>query len=183
MFRATELAHIALRKSLKFGDTVVDATAGNGHDTLFLANIVGPTGTVYAFDIQEEALAETARRTGAPSQVRLIHAGHEELAAHLPADVSLAAVMFNLGYLPGASKDITTRSDTTLSGLEQALARLAINGFVTMVLYPGHPGGEDEAAAVRRYAETLAPEFRIARHARSGTRLPAPELLIIEHLR
>lgn len=182
MMRATELAHVLIRRTVKPEDRVVDATVGNGHDTLMLADLVGPSGHVYGFDVQKAALDATAQRVGSRPQVTLIRAGHETLAEHIPTgDVGLlSAVMFNLGYLPGAPRDIVTRAETTLAALEQSLDRLAPCGLVTLVLYPGHSGGAEEAAAIRSFAENLPEEFTASHYARINTRRPAPELLAIE---
>ncbi len=183
--RATEYAHLLMGQTVKPGDRVVDATVGNGHDTLLLAELAGPSGRVFGFDIQEAALSATRARIGHLPQVTLIHAGHETLAAHLQAlgidgdQPPLAAVMFNLGYLPGGSKTIVTQTGTSLAGLEQTLAVLKINGLVTLVLYPGHPGGAHEAAALRSYAQNLSDGFSVVHHARTDTSRPAPELLAI----
>jgi len=184
MIRATELAHLLMRQSVEPGDWVVDATVGNGHDTLLLAELVGPGGRVFGFDVQEAALAEADRRVNGLPQVVLVHAGHEQLTAHLPAEGynQLAAAMFNLGYLPGAPKDIMTRTETTLAALEQALIHLKIHGLVTIVLYPGHAGGEEETEAVRSYAQGLAQDFSVTHHARINSLRPAPELLVIKRL-
>lgn len=184
MLRATELAHLLMRQSLKPGDWVVDATVGNGHDTLLLAELVGSSGRVIGFDVQEAALAAATERVDGLPQVKLIHAGHENLAEHLPVDrhKRLAAVMFNLGYLPGASKEIMTRSETTLAALKQALTHLKMHGLVTLVLYPGHPGGEEEAEAVRSYAQQLPQAFAVTGYARINSLSPAPELIVIECL-
>ena len=188
--RATEVAHLLVRQAVRSGDWAVDATVGNGHDTALLAELVGPAGRVFGFDIQEAALAATAERVGNAPQVTLFHAGHEKLAEHIasyeaadgPAtdDVPLTAVMFNLGYLPGAPKTITTRTETTLAALEQALAHLRPSGLITLVLYPGHPGGAEEADAVRSYAQTLPQDFAVIHYARINSLRPAPELLAIE---
>lgn len=184
MLRATEIAHLLMRQSVNPGDWVVDATVGNGHDTLLLAKRVGPTGRVIGFDVQETALAAAAERIDGMPQVTLIHAGHENLAEHLPVDgrERLAAAMFNLGYLPGASKEIVTRSETTLAALKQILTHLKMHGLVTLVLYPGHPGGGEEAEAVRSYAQQLPQAFAVTQHARINTLRPAPELIVIECL-
>ena len=123
MIRATELAQLVLRQTIKPGDWAVDATVGNGHDTLFLAQRVGPPGRVFGFDVQAAALASAAERVLGLDQITLFHAGHEHLAERLPAEAKgrLAAAMFNLGYLPGGSHEIVTRTQTTLAGLSQAL--------------------------------------------------------------
>jgi predicted methyltransferase len=192
MKRATDLAHLLMRQTVKTGDWTVDATIGNGHDTLFLANLVGRSGRVFGFDVQEKAVTETARRTGGLPQVRLVHSGHERLAEHLsenePAngsengEVRLAGVMFNLGYLPGGPRDITTRAETTIAGLKQALARLKTGGLVTLVLYPGHGGGAEEEAAVRFYVQGLGGDFAVSHCARLNAARPAPELLAIKRV-
>jgi predicted methyltransferase len=185
MLRATEMALLLLGQALKPGDWVVDATVGNGHDTHWLAQVVGPTGRVFGFDLQATALAEASQRTTGMPQVNLFHVGHERMAEHLPAEAKtrLAAVMFNLGYLPGADKAVITHTETTLSALNQAVAYLAVGGQITVVLYPGHNGGGDEAAAVRCWAEQLSGTFAAARYARLNARHPAPELLLVERSR
>ena len=182
MMRSTELAHLILDRTLKPGDWAVDATVGNGHDTLFLAQLVGPSGKVFGFDVQEEALASAAERVLGLDQITLFHAGHEHLAERLPAEAKgrLAAAMFNLGYLPGGSHEIVTRTQTTLAALSQALDHLQPGGLVSLVLYSGHPGGDEEANAVRSHVERLPSTFTAARHGRIGPVHPAPELLVIE---
>jgi predicted methyltransferase len=185
MLHVTELAHRLLRPSLKPAGWVVDATAGNGHDTVFLAECVGPTGRVFGFDVQAQALAATAERVQGLPQVTLIHAGHEQLHARLPAAAHgrLAAVMFNLGYLPGAAKDVTTRPGTTLAALEQALDLLCAGGLVTLVLYPGHQAGREEAEAVRDAARRLPSIYAATITERLNALAAAPQLLWIERLR
>lgn len=185
MMRATELAHQMVAKAVKPGDRVVDATVGNGHDTLFLAELVGPKGMVIGFDIQQAALAQTTQRLAGLAHITLHHAGHETLTKHLPEEAhgGLAAAMFNLGYLPGASKAIITRAETTLKALEQALDHLAADGLVTLVLYRGHAGGEAEAAAVRAYVRNLTQDFEVTRHESANAPASAPELIVIRRLR
>lgn len=139
------------------GDTVVDATVGNGHDTLYLAKLVGPTGRVVGFDVQAAAILATRQRLEAAGQTAELH---EESHAALPDHVGpgLAAAMFNLGYLPGANKAVTTRREETLPALAAALALLRPGGGITVVCYPGHAGGDAEADAVNAWAAGLAPK-------------------------
>src|SRR5690606_3119323 len=101
------------------GMVAVDATAGNGYDTVFLAGRVGPTGRVYAFDIQEEALRETRARIteqGLADRVELIHAGHERLLEYVNGPIN--AMVFNLGYRPRGDKRVITRPETTIEALK-----------------------------------------------------------------
>lgn len=154
-------AHLLLTDRLRAGARVVDATAGNGHDTLFLARLVGPAGRVLAFDVQAEALEATRARLEAagigPATCTLVQAGHEKLADHLPGDWRgrLEAVVFNLGYLPGGDKTRITRAETTLAALAVASAELAPGGLLTIAVYPGHEGGREEQRAVSTWAESL----------------------------
>ena len=147
----TEQAHAAVRASVRPGEDVIDATAGNGFDTLFLAQLVGPGGHVYAFDILPAALAETARRlqSHAINHVTLLERSHAELRSALPAHSSgqIAAVMFNLGYLPGSDKQCTTQPDSTAAALRAALTLLRPGGILTVLAYVGHPGGAADAEA------------------------------------
>jgi len=145
------------------GGIAIDATAGNGVDTLFLARTAGPKGHVYAFDIQEQALARTRQRLAedangdAMAPVTLIQAGHEKMAEIIPKTEHgrISAVMFNLGYLPGGDPALITQPGTTLAAMEAAIGLLAPGGVLTAVLYPGHDGGEAEAEAVVRWASRL----------------------------
>jgi SAM-dependent methyltransferase len=183
--RATDLAHLLVRQCVQPGDWVVDATVGNGHDTMMLAEAVGPAGRVFGFDVQAGALETAAARLPGLPQLTLIHSGHELLTAHLPAGVKgrLAAVMFNLGYLPGGPKDVVTRSATTLPALEQAMALLRRGGRITVVVYPGHRGGAGEAGDVRAFVAALPGAFMSSVFTRINALQTAPELLVIERLK
>lgn len=152
--RLTALAHARLAAHLRAGDRAVDATAGNGHDTVFLAEQVGAGGRVWAFDIQRQALEATQRRLrdrGLEGRVSLVSAGHETLAEHLPrhARGGLAAVMFNLGYLPGGDHRLVTRPETTQAALSAAWRLLAPGGLISLMVYRGHAGGREEYLALQ----------------------------------
>ncbi|MFZ3170719.1 MAG: class I SAM-dependent methyltransferase [Carboxydocellales bacterium] len=153
---AVNLAHSFVSRALSAGEAAVDATAGNGNDTLFLAEIVGPLGQVYAFDIQEEALANTKRKLGEAgelAQTRLIKEGHQNLAQYVVGPV--AVLMFNLGYLPKGNHELTTRPETTCPAIQAGLNLLKPGGIISIVIYPGHPGGELEAAQVESLLQQL----------------------------
>jgi SAM-dependent methyltransferase len=162
-----------MRNRVQPGAWVVDATAGNGNDTLLLAQAVGARGRVFAFDVQAAALTATRallKESGAPGVCTLIHAGHECLADHLPTEArgQLAAVMFNLGWLPGHDKACITRAQTTLPALQTALEWLMPGGLITVVVYPNH--GPDEAQAVAEWVCSLSARTFEARNLRSHYR-------------
>ena len=145
----TRQAHQWLAERLQPGDQVIDATAGNGHDTRFLAEQVGPRGKVYAFDVQDDAITATGSRLqahGLLSRVELIKASHADMASHIPRPChgKLTACMFNLGYLPGSDKSIVTRAPDTLAALDQLHHLLQAGGVVSLLIYRGHSGGQEE---------------------------------------
>ncbi|MEK3948241.1 class I SAM-dependent methyltransferase [Paenibacillus sp. FSL H7-0703] len=157
-------AHQLVAARVQPGDTAIDATIGTGADTLFLAKAAGKRGRVYGFDIQQEALHCARRRleeNASPSlaEVSLLLQGHEQMREAVPDMLhgKVAAVMFNLGYLPseGADPTVITHTDSTLVALDAALQLLRPRGILTAVLYPGHAGGIEEADAVLQWASDL----------------------------
>lgn len=146
-----DLAHHLLETNITASDTVVDATMGQGHDTLFLAQL---SDHVYAFDIQEKALVMTRKRLldHHKDNVTLIHDSHEHILTHIR---SFKGVVFNLGYLPGDNKAIKTTKKTTINALSSLLPALAPSGFILVVCYPGHEGGLEERDAVRSFFSHL----------------------------
>lgn len=184
MVRITELARKQVSGVLQKGDIAVDATAGKGRDTLFLAQLVSPGGRVYAFDIQQAALRRTAallERNDLVAGVTLIHDGHESMASHV--GVPAAAVMFNLGYLPGGDHSIVTRPETTRQGLAAALRLLKPGGLVTLVLYPGHTWGTKEKTALLEYCRRLdRAYFGVIYTQLLNCSASPPELLVIKSL-
>ncbi len=148
---AVRYVHYLLAAHLKPSDVAVDATIGNGWDTTFMAELVGASGVVYGFDVQPVAIEVTRSRiTGLQSDVRLHLQGHETMASIVEPHhhKAVRAITFNLGYLPGGDKNVTTTVETTVKGLEQARDILAPDGLITVVCYR-HSEGEHELLAVR----------------------------------
>ena len=182
---ARYLASDYLARTVLPGDTVVDATAGNGHDTLFLAGLVGETGHVFAFDIQESAIQSTAecvRAAGLEKRVTLIHDGHERMAEYVSGPVR--AVCFNLGWLPGGDKGITTHWETTFQAVTQALSLLMPLGICTICVYPGHAEGEKERQQLLLFLAALRPqEFNVLHQVFLNAGPDAPECYVIQRMR
>lgn len=150
------ISHEIIKKLVKEGDTVVDATMGNGNDTLFLATLVGDKGKVYSFDIQACALKNTRRKlyeAGAQGCVELINDGHQNMDIYVSAGIK--AVMFNLGYLPKGDHSIGTKADTTIEALKKSMELLIAGGIIMMVIYYGGDSGFDEKEAVLEYLKTI----------------------------
>lgn len=185
--RLTELAQSAIQSVARPGDCLLDATAGNGYDTLFLARLAGPKGKVFAFDIQESALQSTAVRLQTQNHlapVCLILASHERVEAGISGhwQGKLNAAMFNLGFLPKGDKNLVTQPHSTLAGLRQAWDLLAPGGRITLIAYHGHPGGSEEACLIRRWLESHDPERLRFQSLRPRQRQRPPELFILDKL-
>ena len=153
-------AHNLIREQLKPGDIAIDATVGNGHDTLFLAEQVAPSGHVYGFDIQAAAIETTFakfRESPLANCLTLRQVSHAAMNSHIPTHHfrKIKAIMFNLGYLPGGDKNIITLFDTTLSALIIATEILANNGIITLLAYPGHTGGDLETRQIEAWLMEL----------------------------
>ena len=176
------LSHLFLRGFLQEGDQAVDATCGNGGDTQLLAELVGTTGRVWALDIQQAAIGQTARRladAGLAERVELIGAGHETLTCHVPGGISL--VVFNLGYLPGGDRGIITRPETTTTALGMSLECLKPGGILAVTIYPGHNGGERERHSVDSWATRLdARAFHVWRMGQVNVPPEAPYFMLIQ---
>jgi SAM-dependent methyltransferase len=180
-------AHDAIREVLRVGEVAIDATAGNGHDTQFLAELVGVHGTIFAFDIQPKALENTAKRLKDADirNVVLINRDHAVLANEIPKHFHrrIAAVMFNLGYLPGADKQVVTTGDSTRHGIRQAASLLRPGGVLTILAYTGHVGGFSEAGAVEEVLGALPErEFHLGTVESQPGRTPGPRLFLVKRL-
>ena len=147
--RLTEQTHSELDKIVHAGDFAIDATLGNGYDTQFLAQKVGPDGGVYAFDIQKESMEQSTRlleKQLLVNRVNFTQSCHSKMLEHVPVNMlgKIKAVTFNLGYLPGGDQNIITQPNTTLSALKQAQLCLSDDGVISLIAYRGHDGGKYE---------------------------------------
>lgn len=179
------------------GDAVIDATMGNGHDTVALARLVGAEGRVFAFDVQEQALANTEallRRIDEQEEsagggklrrrVQLILDSNVNLRRYVEQSAdeprAVAAALFNLGYLPGGDKSITTTGEETLRAASEALETVKPDGLVAMVLYSGHEQGAKEKELLLQWAERLpAKEYHVAYVSMWNQKKHPPELLLV----
>jgi hypothetical protein len=152
--------HRFLSTNIKPGDTVIDATLGNGHDALFLAGHVGEEGHLFGFDIQAGAINNTLRQLISHQldhRATLIMKSHAYMADFIPERLHghIKCIMFNLGYLPGSDKSVITLPESTLSALDIALNLLSEGGIISILAYSGHHGGADECSAVKAWASQL----------------------------
>jgi hypothetical protein len=152
----------------------VDATLGNGHDTDFLSSMFDK---VYAFDIQDQCITNYRNRNN--NNVILINDSHENISEHV--NESIDCVMFNLGFLPGGNKEITTNFESTIAGIESSLALLNPQGIMTIAMYPGHEAGSIEKVHVINYIKELPKStYAVLYHTFINRQNNPPELLVIE---
>jgi predicted methyltransferase len=179
------VAHNLIRDALHPGDISIDATVGNGHDTLFLVEQVSPLGRVFGFEIQQAAIESTKKKFQQKHSLEcltLIQASHADMGDKIPAHYhgNINAIMFNLGYLPGGDKSIITRTDSTVTALNSACRMLSSNGIITVMAYPGHQGGDLETDQVKNWCEQLdEDQFKISIIYSSENKESAPRLFVI----
>ncbi|TWT55807.1 arsenite S-adenosylmethyltransferase [Thalassoglobus neptunius] len=185
MVQLTELAHSLIRDVVRTGDLVIDATSGNGHDTLFLSQLVGSIGRVVACDVQQDALDSThdLLQKHKSENVDLVLESHATLLPRLAEEAAqiASAIMFNLGYLPGGDKTRTTTADSTLIAIQAATRLLKPNGVLTVTAYVGHPGGLEESIQVEGLIQKLiqSTEFESLHEATTNANDKAPRLFTI----
>ncbi|MDP1607902.1 MAG: class I SAM-dependent methyltransferase [Chlamydiales bacterium] len=172
-----EAARNLWRSWLKPGDLVIDATVGNGHDAFFVSEL---GCEVIGLDIQQAALEQTKKRFG-ERKIQLFHQSHSQLhLLKLPRLPKL--IIYNLGYLPGGDKQLTTLTESTLQSVEKGLERLDPEGALCITCYPGHDEGLREETALLAWASLLSPEKWLVCHHRWLNRNRAPSLLWIAAL-
>lgn len=177
-------SHQLLEQHIKPDDIVIDATCGNGHDSLFLAQLLRKEGKLYAIDIQEQAIQTTHQRLKGhrlEAEFELLHMGHEEIDAYFPKDLQIGGAIFNLGYLPQSDKSIITQPQTTLAAFDGILKRLRKGGIMVVVIYHGHPGGQEEKEAVVDYLSQLdQQDFQVLRYEFINQKNKPPFILAVE---
>lgn len=151
------LAHHFIRQYVRPGDFCIDATAGRGRDTQLLCELVGETGRVLAFDIQEAAVGETRARldaAGLGARCDVIQDSHSAMERYAEPG-SARCVVFNFGYLPGGSHQIYTRAETSIPAIEAGLRLLAPGGVMSLSIYYGGQTGYAERDALLAFLNTV----------------------------
>lgn len=184
----TEQAHNIIKQHLKAGGFAIDATVGNGHDTLFLAKQVDSQGFIFGFDIQKQAIQSAQSRLEkkghAVNNVRLIHASHSLMKTFIPEKYQgkINTIIFHLGYLPGSDKTVITKTVSTLSALNQSIELLVAGGIITIAAYPGHPGGKEETDQISQWCQQLNKHQYSVQQINSSDKDTAPRLYTIQSL-
>lgn len=182
-----DLAHKHWKSLVKQGDTVIDATCGNGHDTLVLAQLTltSNAGQLFALDLQQEAIDASKQmllgRLGRDiyDKIHFVQGCHsrfpDEVAPH-----SVKLIAYNLGYLPGGDKSKTTQTETTLESIKQAQELIQDGGLISITCYPGHEEGKREEDHIMDFSTKLDPKKWSCCYHRWSNRTNAPSLLLIQ---
>ncbi|UTR15673.1 class I SAM-dependent methyltransferase [Salipaludibacillus sp. LMS25] len=184
--RILPFARELLAKAVPENGVAIDATAGNGHDSLFLAKCVGEHGFVYSFDIQKQAIESTKKRLiseNALTPVSLIHDGHENLLTYLKTEHmgQVDGAIFNLGYLPGSDKAIVTMAEKTITAIRHILTHLKSEGLLVLVIYSGHEEGQEEREVLVPYVRQLPQEtYHVLEYRFTNQRNNPPFIIAIE---
>ncbi len=182
----TARAHQIIETMLDARAIAIDATVGNGHDTVFLAE---RAKQVFAFDIQAQAIVNTGQRLEQANllkKVCLFQHGHQTMRERIPArhHGQIRVIMFNLGYLPGGDKQLITRLETTLAALNAAVDLLQKHGIISLLVYPGHPGGKEEHLAIKKWLrECPESEITVKTIQANAPRPESPVLYILRKQR
>ena len=166
---------------IKYG---IDATCGNGNDTLFLVGICDPDGMIFSFDIQEEALDITEKLLSGNNitqSVMLVNSGHENMEKVIKPKVDV--VMFNLGFLPYSESTICTKPETTIPALVSACNLIREGGIITVLCYPGTVKGKTETNEVKAWINGInGNEFLVSEYTSDDPDDTTPVLYVLQKL-
>jgi hypothetical protein len=154
--------------------TAIDATLGNGHDADFLSELFCK---VYAFDIQQYAVK--AYEDKKKKNVVVINDSHHKFKEYIEGSVD--CIMYNLGYMPGGDKSITTKCHTTIESIKFALEILNSGGIITICIYVGHEEGNNEKNLILDILRTLPTnKYAVMLHSFYNRKNNPPLLVVIE---
>ncbi len=159
-FSALDIIKRVISENVREGDICIDATAGRGNDTLFMAQLVGESGHVTAFDIQQDAVDSTKKlleENGVAHRADVLLKSHSEMDALFDED-SVSCITFNFGWLPKGDHSVSTKKETSIEAIEKGLRLLKKDGIMTLIIYYGRDTGFEERDAILEYLPTIDSE-------------------------
>jgi len=155
-YNALGLSHKYIKEQISEGDVCIDATAGRGRDTLFLSKLVGKSGKVIAFDIQEEAIKSTKELLSSERKENIeLHLTCHSKMASFVKEASVSAIMFNFGWLPGGDHTKFSHGNTSTLAISEGLRLLKKGGIMTLCLYYGKETGFEEKDTILHFVRNL----------------------------
>lgn len=149
--RLTDLVKIIIDQK-KDAKIAADMTVGKGNDSKYILKNT-QIEKLYGFDIQKEAEIESKNLIGKDPRFIFHLASHDKIDKYIKEGLDLA--IYNLGYLPGGNKEITTKYQSTIKSLEKTLDLLNKDGIVILTIYPGHPAGKIESEKIEAYLRKI----------------------------
>lgn len=159
----------------------IDATCGNGFDTLFLCKLAGVNGHVKAFDIQQQAIERTTSLLNSNLEFKnyeIILDSHELIPKYISCNID--TVVFNLGYLPFSDKTVATKWDTTVAAIQNIMPYLKDNGKIFITTYITHDTGEEIKEIFKFLSSLDKSKFNVLHINLINKENTPPELFIIE---
>lgn len=153
----TQYCHERIQQMIKEPVVCIDATAGTGKDTVFLAALVGEKGKVIAMDIQQMAVEQTKlllKKKQLSERAKVVLDSHVNIDQYAEKG-TISLIMFNLGYLPGGDHNLSTKAETTIEALEKGLTMLCEGGMISLLIYSGGDSGFDEKEQVLQWLRKL----------------------------
>lgn len=178
-------AHRLWKEHLKCRANAIDATCGRGGDLIALADLLllpPYFNQIIVYDIQKRALKIAQMRAKmrfSPRQMdRIIWLERcHSMLGEAEADLPISLIVYNLGYLPGGNRELTSCAVTTIQSLKQAAQILQPSGAISIMCYPGHFEGGIETTVVREFAKQLnAENWEVSEYSYAGKPL-APTLI------
>lgn len=161
----------------------VDCTAGNGNDTLFLCNLMKGQGKIFSFDIQEEAImltTELLEKKCLYNNYEIILDCHSKISSYIESNIDIA--VFNLGYLPNSTSEISTKFETTLKSVESVLKMLRKKGYIFIAAYLGHDDSKERNSLFKFLCTLDSKIYKVANHQLININNYPPELFIIQKM-
>lgn len=177
----SSLIDYILKNYIKNDMIIADMTLGNGYDSCNILSYLNGTGFLYALDIQDLAINKSMENLKKINynNYKLIKDSHINFDKYIKEEIDLA--IFNLGYLPGGDKSITTKSEDVLICIEKLLVKLKNNGLVLLTLYPGHKNGADEKECLEKYFKILNQKnFNVLKYDFINQKNNPPYVIMIE---
>lgn len=150
-----DVVHDFLRRQVKPGAFCIDATAGKGRDTALLCRLAGAEGHVLAFDVQQEAVAQTRTLLDAQGLTAEVVLDSHANMARYAAPESVDCIVFNFGRLPGGDPKIFTTAASSIPAIDAGLSLLRPGGIMALALYYGKENGYEEKNAVLQHLKSL----------------------------
>ena len=179
-----DIVYQYMNRFIRLGDICLDATIGNGNDIYKIAELVGPRGKVYGFDIQNIAIENTKKLLESKNVINrteIINDSHENIDRYIKTKLNF--IIYNLGYLPKGDKTIVTNVKSTIKSINKALNLMNINGIMLITTYIGHLGGKSEDQAVNELLSSLDQKvFNVLKNDFINQKNNPPRIYIVEKL-